>query len=140
MESLSKTLSELLIASLKDPHLKHEPHFLGAVVLQQVHSRIGEIPERMIIDGQQRLTTLQILFNALHAELRRIDAVVPAGRLEYLIENDKRFCKGAEDRFKVWPTNRSRPAFMEVMSAAPPVDYDSLGIEGRGSPGSSVLR
>ena len=49
---------------LKNPRVRHEPHFLGAVVLQQVQSRTGEIPERMIIDGQQRLTTLQVLFNA----------------------------------------------------------------------------
>ena len=58
------------------------------------------IPGNLVIDGQQRLTTLQVLFNALHAELRRIDAVVPAGRLEYLIENDKQVCKGADVRFQ----------------------------------------
>ncbi len=111
---------------LKDPGAKHEPHFLGAVVLQQVQSRTGELQERMVIDGQQRLTTLQILFHALHAELRRIDAIVPAGRLEYLIENDKRFCKSYEDRYKVWPTNRDRTAFNEVMAAPYPVDYAVL--------------
>jgi uncharacterized protein with ParB-like and HNH nuclease domain len=94
---------------LKNPHLKHEPHFLGAVVLQQVHSRMGEIPERMIIDGQQRLTTLQVLFNALHAELRRIDAVVPAGRLQYLIENDKRFCKTLKIDSRCGPQTATGP-------------------------------
>ena len=94
--------------------------------MQQVQSRTGELPERMVIDGQQRLTTLQILFSALHAELRQIGAIVPAGKLEYLIENDKRFCKNPEDRYKVWPTNRDRPAFYEVMAAPNPVDYESL--------------
>jgi uncharacterized protein with ParB-like and HNH nuclease domain len=111
---------------LKNPGGKHEPHFLGAVVLQQVQSRTGELQERMVIDGQQRLTTLQILFDALHAELCRIDADVPAGRLEYLIENDKRFCKSNEDKYKVWPTNRDRPAFNEVMAAPYPIDYGVL--------------
>ena len=62
----------------------------------------------------------------LYAELRRIEAVVPARRLEYLIENDKRFCKNDEDRYKVWPTNRDRPAFYEVMAAPYPVDYGLL--------------
>ncbi len=80
----------------------------------------------MIIDGQQRLTTLQILLDALHAELHRIDAAVPAGRLQYLIENDQRFCRNPEDRFKVWPTNRDRPAFNEVMAAPWPVDHGAL--------------
>ena len=43
---------------LAQPEAEHQPHFLGAVVVQQVHSPIGEIQQRTIIDGQQRLTTL----------------------------------------------------------------------------------
>ena len=125
-EPLWKDLERVATRLLKNPHTKHEPHFLGAVVLQQVHGRIGELQERMVIDGQQRLTTLQILFDALHAELLGIQAIAPAGRLEYLIENDQRFCKDDEDRYKVWPTNRDRPAFNEVMSAPTPVDYGGL--------------
>jgi tRNA-Thr(GGU) m(6)t(6)A37 methyltransferase TsaA len=44
----------------------------------------GELQAPILIDGQQRLTTLQILVDALHAELLRIDASMPAGRLQYL--------------------------------------------------------
>ncbi len=54
---------------IRHPHDKHYPHFLGAVVLQQVQNAVGTMQERTIIDGQQRLTTLQLLFDALHAEL-----------------------------------------------------------------------
>jgi uncharacterized protein with ParB-like and HNH nuclease domain len=125
-EPLWRDVERVALRLLKNPGAKHEPHFLGAVVLQQVQSRTGELQERMVIDGQQRLTTLQILFDALHAELCRIDADVPAGRLEYLIENDKRFCKSNEDKYKVWPTNRDRPAFNEVMAAPYPIDYGVL--------------
>jgi len=125
-EPLWRDVERVALRLLKDPGAQHEPHFLGAVVLQQVQRRTGELQERMVIDGQQRLTTLQILFDALHGELCRIDAIVPAGRLEYLIENDRRFCKSNEDRYKVWPTNRDRPAFNEVMSAPCPVDYEVL--------------
>lgn len=125
-EPLWKDLERVAGRLLAEPNGKHAPHFLGAVVLQQVQSRTGELPERVIIDGQQRLTTLQILLDALDAELRRVGASVQADRLEYLIENDRRFRKHEEDRFKVWPTNRDRPAFNEVMGAVPPVDYASL--------------
>jgi hypothetical protein len=31
-------------------------HFLGAVVLEQEHTNPGEIPRRLVIDGQQRLS------------------------------------------------------------------------------------
>ena len=34
--------------------------------------------------------------------------------------------KSDEDRYKVWPTNRDRPAFNEVMAAPSPVDYGLL--------------
>jgi uncharacterized protein with ParB-like and HNH nuclease domain len=36
---------------------KPEPHFLGAVVVQQLPHSMGKLPVRTIIDGQQRLTT-----------------------------------------------------------------------------------
>ena len=49
---------------LNRPTDKHHPHFLGAVVLQQVQNRTGQMQERTIIDGQQRLTTLQLLLDA----------------------------------------------------------------------------
>lgn len=45
---------------LVEPTKNHQPHFLGAVVLQQVQNTVGTMQERTIIDGQQRLTTLQL--------------------------------------------------------------------------------
>ena len=39
---------------------KTTPHFLGAVVLQQVPVPVNEIGRREVIDGQQRITTLQL--------------------------------------------------------------------------------
>ena len=111
---------------LKAPNAKHQPHFLGAVVLQQVTTSTGSIPERTIIDGQQRLTTLQVLLDALHAEFVRVDAKKEAMRVEQLVTNQAHFCERPEDHHKLWPTNRDRTAFFEVMGATPPVDYGKL--------------
>jgi hypothetical protein len=115
---------------LKGPFEKHQPHFLGAVVLQQIQKQTGQLQERTIIDGQQRLTTLQLLLDALHAELLSIDALQPAMRIEPLVTNAEPFCSKPEDRFKVWPTNRDRPAFNAIMGAKPPVDYNVVGYRG----------
>ena len=115
---------------LKDPNGRHYPHFLGAVVLQQSQTATGSMQERTVIDGQQRLTTLQLLLDALHAELKAVGAVKPAMRVEALVTNAEQFCDKPEDRFKVWPTNRDRSAFNEVMGAVPPVDYTGLGNQG----------
>jgi Protein of unknown function DUF262 len=111
---------------LADPSARHQPHFLGAVVIQQVQNPVGTMQERTIIDGQQRLTTLQLLLDALHAELLAAGAEQQAMRVETLVMNARPFWERPEDRFKVWPTNRDRPAFNVVMAADPPLAYDTL--------------
>jgi hypothetical protein len=112
---------------LSDPGAQHHPHFLGAVVVQQLQNPVGTMQERTIIDGQQRLTTLQLLLDALHAELIAVGAEQPARRIETLVMNPPPFWERQEDRFKVWPTNRDRQAFNAVMAADPPLAYDAIG-------------
>ena len=112
---------------LQRPQARHQPLFLGAVVVQQIANPVGKMQARTIIDGQQRLTTLQLLLDALHAELLRVEALPPAMRVEMLVTNSEHFCSRPEDRFKVWPTNRDRPAFNAIMGASPPIDYDAVG-------------
>lgn len=115
---------------LENSRVRPQPHFMGAVVLQQTPTAIGHLAEWTIIDGQQRLTTLQLLLDALHAELVRVGAVQAAKRIEDLIQNGEAYRTKDEDRFKVWPTNRDRPAFNAVMAAPPPVDHDATGHKG----------
>src|SRR5579863_8965732 len=59
---------------LLDGSIVQQPHFLGAVVVQQVQNKIGSLKERVIIDGQQRLTILQLLLDALHGEFLQVGA------------------------------------------------------------------
>lgn len=103
-----------------------QPHFLGAVVIQQIQNAMGDLQTRIVIDGQQRLTTLQIVLDAVHAVFELRGHAHAAARLAYLVENAEVFRRNPEDRFKVWPTNRDRDAFNEVMGIKPPIDYDAL--------------
>ena len=59
-------------AYLDDPdaHVRHR-HFLGPIVLDQQHFEPGGVDPRMVIDGQQRLTTLQVSFSAAAATVAR---------------------------------------------------------------------
>ena len=101
-------------------------HFLGAVVLQQLPNELGSLSSRSVIDGQQRLTTLQLLFDAIHGELESRQLSAYASQVKALVENPEAYRTSSEDIYKVWPTNRDRPGFNEVMSAKYPVAYTSL--------------
>jgi hypothetical protein len=129
-EPLWRDVTRIAERVLAEPSVKHQPHFLGAVVLQQLQNPVGSLQVRTVIDGQQRLTTMQVLLDALHAEIYAAGAQQPALRLEALVRNPPAFCDQHEDKFKVWPTNRDRPAFNAVMDAEPPVDYGSLSHAG----------
>jgi hypothetical protein len=74
---------------------------------------------------------LQLLLDALRSELLSVQALQPAMRIEPLVTNAEPFRSIPEDQFKVWPTNRDRPAFNTIMSAKPPVDYDDIGYPGQ---------
>ena len=125
-DPLWKDVQRVASSLLTDPTNQHQPHFLGAVVLQQIQSPAGDLQQRTVIDGQQRLTTLQIMLDAIHAEISLIGAEAAAARLEPLVENAKPFQKNPEDKFKVWPTNKDREAFNEVMGQPYPIDYSKL--------------
>ena len=101
-------------------------HFLGAVVLQQQVTQVNDLPHRTIIDGQQRLSTLQLLLDAIKEELVLSERDELSRQVADLVENAPHFVEKPEDRFKVWPTNRDRASFHEVMTAIPPIDYRTL--------------
>jgi Protein of unknown function DUF262/Protein of unknown function (DUF1524) len=98
-------------------------HFLGTVVLEQKPNAIGTLPRREIIDGQQRLTTLQVLLKAAEHELKARTPDAAEGdalHLQAATQQIALMCENqaqvvVEERFKVWPTNEDRAAFQTVM-------------------------
>ena len=98
-------------------------HFLGTIVLEQKPNSTGNLPRREVIDGQQRLTTLQILLKSIEHAIEDLlktceaadkDAISLAKRqIGKLTANE-----ASEDEiFKVWPTNEDRAPFMAVMNS-----------------------
>ena len=94
-----------------------EAHFMGAVVLQQVQFATATIERRIVVDGQQRLTTLQLLIDAIQEVLEHQKHASPARRLSALVTNGDEYLDGDPDyAFKVWPTTVDRIAFRHAMS------------------------
>jgi hypothetical protein len=98
---------------------QHYSHFLGAVVLDHTTPLPGEVPEFTIIDGQQRLTTLQIILAAAANVCAELGAMDEADIIRELVQNNPKKVSGVE-LFKVWPTNANRLAFQAVMSDGGP--------------------
>ncbi len=93
-----------------------KPHFLGAVVLQQVPTAAKYIEQREVIDGQQRVTTLQLLLDAIQVICEERGHRQPATRLSKLVINDKDLVEdGSHHIFKLWPTRTDRDAFRHAM-------------------------
>jgi hypothetical protein len=89
-------------------------HFLGAIVIQQQENPPGAPQSFLVIDGQQRLTTLQLLLNAASRCAEELGCADQAKLIRKLVYNDPLVAKG-QDLFKVWPTNANRAAFQIVM-------------------------
>lgn len=94
-------------------------HFLGAIVVEQDGTLPGQIPRFTVIDGQQRLTTLQLIVAAAAKAVAGAGAENDAALLRELTVNNPRKASGIE-QLKVWPTNANRAAFTAVMSANGP--------------------
>ncbi|MGR4928180.1 DUF262 domain-containing protein [Bradyrhizobium sp. CAR08] len=93
-------------------------HFLGAVVLN-VQKIVGSAVARSeIIDGQQRLTTLQIFICALR-DFATSNSSVHSSKINRLTLNEDEN-PGADSSFKVWPTNADRSTFRLILSAKTP--------------------
>ena len=62
-------IERIALRVLANPQEHQRPYFLGSVVIQQRPNEPGAVQRRTVIDGQQRLTTLQLLLDATHSVL-----------------------------------------------------------------------
>lgn len=118
-----RALTEQLMDMTADPYggSTVPPHFLGAIVLDQQRIPAGFIAMRHVIDGQQRLTTLQLLLDAAQSVVDKYGAPMDAQALRVLVLNDAAIAQHPDQVYKVWPTDRDQDAFRAVM------DDDSEG-------------
>jgi hypothetical protein len=90
-------------------------HFLGAIVLDQQLNSVNLIGSRAVIDGQQRLTTLQLLLDAAQVVVAKRGRPMDAESMRVLIANNEAMVSDKDHVFKVWPTDRDQAAFRASM-------------------------
>ncbi|WP_441288005.1 DUF262 domain-containing protein [Sorangium sp. KYC3313] len=92
-------------------------HFLGAMVLDQKQTPTTHVEKRQVIDGQQRLTTLQIFLAAFRDLCRESTCEELAKECDSFTLNKGMMAEPDADRFKVWPTLLDRQQFKDVIGA-----------------------
>jgi hypothetical protein len=111
-EDISRKFTEYLEGRKDAP-----VHFLGAMVLDQKQTPTTHVEKRQVIDGQQRLTTLQIFLAAFRDFCHAEGAGELAKECETFTINKGMMADPEVDQFKVWPTQLDRAQFGGVMSS-----------------------
>lgn len=102
---------------LEEAQGMHEvpPHFLGAIVLDHEPTGTAFIQVRRVIDGQQRLTTLQLLLDATQVVVEAHGHNTDSQALQLLVLNQAALAHEPIEVFKVWPTDRDQAVFQATM-------------------------
>lgn len=93
-------------------------HFLGAMVLDQKKTPTTHVEKRQVIDGQQRLMTLQIFLAAFRDLCHEWGATALADDCTFFTLNKGLMANPETDQFKVWPTQLDRRPFADVMTSS----------------------
>jgi len=92
-------------------------HFLGAMVLDQKQTPTTHVEKRQVIDGQQRLTTLQLFVAAFRDFCTEHECEDVAAELQGFVFNKGMMVDPEVEKFKVWPTQADRQQFTDVVSS-----------------------
>ncbi len=105
------------------------PHFMGAIVIGQVKTFGKQVQAYEIIDGQQRLTTFQILLSALRDVAHEFGSDYGAEIQDYLL-NSGVMETPAVERYKLWPSLTDRRAFVALIDpSADPSEIEAAVID-----------
>ena len=97
-------------------------YFLGSIVIKAIQRNPQRIDGSSLVDGQQRLTTLQVLLAAARAVATELGVTAAAGRFAAWLENDASTIHESfpDDRHKLWPLPQDRAEYL--WAVRPPID------------------
>ncbi|MEV8117826.1 DUF262 domain-containing protein [Streptomyces xiamenensis] len=111
---------------------EHEPsplggHFLGSLVLDPRPPLPDTVQRWVVIDGQQRLTTLMLLACALRDHVRAFDsAKASLIHRRYLVNEEDH---SGLDAYRLLPTQADRPSYLACLDRDPRAGgEDSIGV------------
>lgn len=111
--------------------LKNEepkPHFLGAIVIDLQKTFGNALPEYLVIDGQQRLTTFQVFLAAFRDFAKQEGVARYVEELSRYLENTGIMQNESVERYKVWPSRPDRPQFRCLIDSASSESVDAAAV------------
>ncbi|MFE6091628.1 DUF262 domain-containing protein [Streptomyces massasporeus] len=115
LQQLWDDVLELLEERLEDK--TPAGHFLGSVVLAPGRITAGGMQRWLVVDGQQRLTTLMLAFTALRDRHRERGSEQKAERIHDLVLVNK--YRSGDDHYRLLPTQADRDAFTACVESSP---------------------
>ena len=101
-------------------------------MVEQAPTTVGSVSVYHVVDGQQRLTTLQLLLDAAH-QLALRKGHDSAAALAPLVRNTPEVLREDAEQLKVWPTLSDRDAFVAAMGAPLGGPRPVAAVAGRGT-------
>ena len=125
---LWEDLQEKTIEQL-DANRKVLPHYFGAIIYSEPETQsFGTTPKRFLVDGQQRITTFELVVSAIREVAREKGADQLVKVANTYIFNEA--SEGMEDKqreiFKLWPSAYDRELFQKITASTPNELRDSL--------------
>jgi hypothetical protein len=114
---------ERAVSRLATDRASLTPHFMGAIVVAQIKTFGKQVQAFEVIDGQQRLTTFQLLLSALR-DVAAAHGSKYSDELQKYLLNDGVMENPDAERFKLWPSLTDRRAFVGTVD--PKTDLDAI--------------
>jgi hypothetical protein len=114
---------ERAVSRLVEDRTTLTPHFMGAIVIAQIKTFGKQVQAFEIIDGQQRLTTFQLLLAALRDVAKSHGSRYESEVQKYLL-NDGVMENPEIERFKLWASITDRRSFTSIVD--PTTDLDAI--------------
>lgn len=111
------------------------PHFLGAIVCDSLPFATGSVALRAVIDGQQRLSTLQLLIRGLLDVVQERDSnrtfKKESASLRRMLRNPDDVADSDEETYKLWPRRLDRQVWPIAIDDEMPTGGTHLYLKAR---------
>ena len=94
-----------------------KPHFVGAIIYSEPSEQpFGTVNKRYLVDGQQRITTFNLVLCALRENARAAGIVRIAATIDEYLFNavSASMANPDQERFKLWSSSFDRPLFTAI--------------------------